>query len=73
MFLFKPILSGLTHSLSSKHFDDILFMGPKVCNVLTEIEFRYTDVDYDAHNGKKPHWKTSKYHILTRRLQMRMV
>jgi hypothetical protein len=40
-------------------------MGPKVCNVLTEIEFEYTDVDYDAHNGMYPDWEESKRNVLT--------
>jgi hypothetical protein len=66
----------LTNPSSSKHIDDILFMGPKVCNVLTEIEFQYTFVDYDAHNGMCPELLlhlTVIDSLLTRKLQMHVV
>jgi hypothetical protein len=35
----------------SKHIDDIIFLGSKVYESLTEIHFEYLDNDYDAHNG----------------------
>ncbi|KAI4923057.1 uncharacterized protein J4E92_007809 [Alternaria infectoria] len=46
----RKIIFGRGFKLADNHIDDILFLGPKVCDVLTEIHFQYVDTDYDAHN-----------------------
>ncbi|EFQ87528.1 hypothetical protein PTT_16971 [Pyrenophora teres f. teres 0-1] len=46
----RKIKFGYACKLADNHINDILSLGPKVCKILTDFEFDYKDVDYDAHN-----------------------
>ncbi|KAL2289489.1 hypothetical protein FJTKL_01760 [Diaporthe vaccinii] len=47
----RKISFGSEFVLTSKHIQDLLAMGPSICEKLWEFEFIYDDVTYDAHNS----------------------
>ncbi|KAH8747996.1 hypothetical protein F5883DRAFT_583281 [Diaporthe sp. PMI_573] len=47
----RKISFGSEFVLTIKHIEDLLAMGPSICEKLWEFEFIYDDVTYGAHNS----------------------